>query len=298
VTLVTVAICTWNRAPLLRRALESLGAIELPEGVRFELLVVDNGSSDETPAVLREHASALPLRVVAEPEPGLSHARNRATAEARGELMVWTDDDVQVEPEWLAAYVEASRRHPDASFFGGASLAWFEQPPPAWIAESWERLADIWAIRLLPPEPAPIDRTRLPVGANFAIRTGLQRRHAYDPRLGRRRRERVSGEETAVLRRLLADGESGWWVPAARVRHWIPAERLAEPYLREIWFGQGCERALTRSGAPRPRLRLLARALRAEARYRVSRRLSQPAKWLRELERAQNRWGELSASPR
>ena len=65
-----------------------------------------------------------------------------------------------------------------------------------------------------------------------------------------------------------------------------------------IWFGQGSERALTRSGAPRPRLRLLARALRAEARYRVSRRLSQPAKWLRDLERAQNRWGELSAAPR
>ena len=72
----------------------------------------------------------------------------------------------------------------------------------------------------------------------------------------------------------------------------------AEPHLRRIWFGQGRERALTRLGAPRPRLRLLARALRAEARYRVSRRLSEPPSWLRHLERAQNRWGELSASPR
>jgi hypothetical protein len=81
------------------------------------------------------------------------------------------------------------------------------------------------------------------------------------------------------------------------VRHWIPSERLGEPHLRRIWFGQGRERALTRS-APRPRVRLLARALRAEARYRVSRRLSDPSKWLRHLERAQNRWGELSASPR
>jgi glycosyltransferase involved in cell wall biosynthesis len=298
VTQVTVAICTWNRAPLLRSALESLRALEVPEGVRFELLVVDNGSSDETPDVLREHASALPLRVVGEPEPGLSRARNRATAEARGELLLWIDDDVQVEPGWLAAYLEASRRHPDASFFGGATLPWFERPPPAWIAESWERLADVWAIRLLPEEPAPVDPGRLPVGANFAIRTTVQRRHAYDPRLGRRRQDLTSGEETAVLRRLLAQGDTGWWVPDARVRHWIPAERLAEPHLRRIWFGQGCERALTRGGAPRPRLRLLARALRAEARYRVARRVSEPAKWLRELERAQNRWGELSAAPR
>jgi glycosyltransferase involved in cell wall biosynthesis len=295
-TFVTVAICTWNRAPLLRRARASRGALAVPEGVRFELLVVDNGSGDETPAVLREHAGALPLRALSEPEPGLSHARNRAAAEARGELIAWIDDDVQVEPGWLAAYAEASLRHPDASFFGGATLPCFEQPPPDWIAERWERLADVWAIRLLPPEPAPIDRTRLPVGANFAIRTAEQRRHAYDPRLGRRRDEprwRGDGRPERSSRR-----RRGWWVPGARVRHWIPAERLAEPYLRRIWFGQGCERALTRGGALRPRLRLLARALRAEARYRVSRRVGKPTQWLRHLERAQNRWGELSASPR
>ena len=297
-TLVTVAICTWNRAALLRRALASLGALEIPEGVRFELVVVDNGSRDETPAVLREHASALPLRALSEPEPGLSHARNRAAKEARGELILWIDDDVQVEPGWLAAYALASLRHPDASFFGGAALPCFEQPPPDWIAGSWERLADVWAIRVLPEGPAPIDRTRLPVGANFAIRTAEQRRHAYDPRLGRRGDELGSGEESDLMRRLLAEGRRGCWVPDARVRHWIPAERLAEPYLRRIWFGQGCERALTRSGAPRPRLRLLARALRAEARYRASRRVSEPPQWLRHLERAQNRWGELSASPR
>lgn len=296
--LVTVAICTWNRAAALRRALGSLALLEIPDGVRLELLVIDNGSSDDTPAVLSEHASALPLRSLAEPQPGLSHARNRAAAEARGELILWTDDDVEVEPAWLAAYAEASHRHPDASFFGGATLPRFEQPPPAWIAQSWEQLADTWAIRALPPEPAPIDPSRLPVGANFAIRAELQRRHAYDPRLGRRGGELMGGEETALMRELLADGRSGWWVPAARVHHAIPPERLTESYLRRIWFAQGRERALIRGGAPRPRLRLLARALRAEARSRIARRLSHPAEWLRELERAQNRWGELSASQR
>ena len=296
--LVTVAICTWNRAASLRRALGSLALLEIPDGVRLELLVIDNGSSDDTPAVLSEHASALPLRSLAEPKPGLSHARNRAAAEARGELILWTDDDVEVEPAWLAAYAEASDRHPDASFFGGATLPRFEQTPPAWIAASWEQLADTWAIRVLPPEPAPIDPSRLPVGANFAIRAELQRRHAYDPRLGRRGGELMGGEETALMRELLADGRSGWWVPAARVHHAIPPERLTESYLRGIWFGQGRERALIRGGAPRPRLRLLARALRAEARSRIARRVSDPAEWLRELERAQNRWGELSASQR
>ena len=296
--LVTVALCTWNRAPLLRRALEDLAALEIPAGVRLEILAVDNGSNDETPALLREQASALPLRALSEPEPGLACARNRAVAEARGEWILWTDDDVRVEAGWLAAYVEASRRHPDAAFFGGATLPWTEQAPPAWIAESWEQLADVWAIRALPPEPAPIARARLPVGANFAIRSEVQRRRPYDPRLGRRGDALVGGEETAVMRKLLADGHTGWWVPDACVHHFIPAERMTESYLRRVWFGHGSERALTRSGPPRSRLRLLARALRAEARYRVSRRSREPAKWLRDLERAQGRWGELRTPPR
>lgn len=293
--LVTVALCTWNRAPLLRRALASLAALEIPAGVQLEILVVDNGSSDATPELLREHARTLPLRPLREPEPGLSRARNRAVAEARGAWILWTDDDALVLPEWLAAYVSASLRHPDASFFGGATLPWPERPPPDWIAASWEQLADVWAIRTLPPEPAPISRARLPVGANFAIRSDVQRRHLYDPRLGRRRDALVGGEETAVLRALLAEGNRGWWVPDARVRHWIPSERMTERHLRRVWLGNGSERALTRGGSPRSRLRLLARALRAEARYRVSRRTSEPARWLRDLERAQGRWGEWQA---
>jgi glycosyltransferase involved in cell wall biosynthesis len=291
--LVTVALCTWNRAPLLRRALASLAALEIPAGIELEILAVDNGSSDETPELLREHARALPLRPLREPEPGLSPARNRAVAEARGAWILWTDDDVLVLPDWLAAHVAASRRHPDASFFGGATLPWPERPPPDWISASWEQLADVWAIRALPQDPTPITRARLPVGANFAIRSEVQRRHPYDPRLGRRRDSLVGGEETAVMRALLAEGHDGWWVPDAQVRHWIPAERMTEDYLRRVWSGNGSERALTRSGPPRSRLRLLARALRAEARYRVSRRSREPARWLRDLERAQGRWGEL-----
>lgn len=292
---VTVAVCTWNRAPLLRRTLASLAAQGLPPDVALEIVVVDNGSSDETPEVLREHARGLPLRALREPAAGVSHARNRAVAEVRGEWILWLDDDTVALPGWLAGYAAAIRRHPEASFFGGATLPWTEQPPPAWIAACWDQLADVWAIRTPPDAPAPITRARLPVGANFAIRAEAQRRHAFDPRLGHSRGSLTGGEETAVVRALLAEGDSGWWVPDAQVRHWIPVERMTERHLRGVWYGNGRERALLRRGAPRSRLRLLARALRAEARYRVARRSRDPARWLRALERAQGRWGELGA---
>src|SRR5690606_2409380 len=105
--MLTVAICTWNRSFLLARTLEQLGALIVPPGLRWELLVVDNASSDDTSQVLQGYLGRLPLRVVREERPGLSNARNAAIRAARGEYIIWTDDDVLVAPGWLAAYSDA-----------------------------------------------------------------------------------------------------------------------------------------------------------------------------------------------
>src|SRR4051812_1329005 len=102
--LVTVAICTWNRAALLDRTLARLRDLRIPPGLSWELLVVDNNCTDETSAVLARHAKHLPLRALHEPKQGHSHARNRAVAEARGDLLLWTDDDVLAHADWLAEH--------------------------------------------------------------------------------------------------------------------------------------------------------------------------------------------------
>ena len=116
----TVAICTLNRAELLRRTLDWPAVMRLPDDADWEVVVVSNNNCiDHTDAVIKAFADRLPIRREFEPERGLSHARNRAVDAAKGDYIVWTDDDVVVAPGWLAAYIEAFRRWPEAAVFGG-----------------------------------------------------------------------------------------------------------------------------------------------------------------------------------
>src|SRR5947207_180454 len=100
---VTVAICTFNRAESLRRTLESVAALHLPEALDWEVVVVNNNSTDHTDSVIESFKERLPIRREFEPQPGASNARNRAVYVAKGDYFVWTDDDVVVDNGWLAA---------------------------------------------------------------------------------------------------------------------------------------------------------------------------------------------------
>ena len=112
---ITIAICTFNRAESLRRTLDSLVAMRIPSDLTWEIVVVNNNSTDHTDYVINEYLERLPLRPESEPQPELSNARNRAIDAAKGDYIVWTDDDVVVDAGWLTAYVEAFRRWPEAA---------------------------------------------------------------------------------------------------------------------------------------------------------------------------------------
>src|SRR5438067_12204351 len=133
--LVTVAICTYNRAESLRRALQSLTRMKLEPNLAWELVVVNNNCTDNTEQVIAAFADKLPLRRVFQPVQGLSHARNCAVDAARGRYIVWTDDDVVVEESWLTAYRQAFAHWPDGAVFGGAIIPTFESPAVPWVVE-------------------------------------------------------------------------------------------------------------------------------------------------------------------
>jgi len=236
---LTVAICTYNRARLLERTLRELDLVRRPAGVDVEFLLIDNGSADATRAVAAAAPPALGLRVVHEPRRGLSNARNRAIDEATGDYICWTDDDVLVSPDWLVAYAEEMWSHPAADIFGGPVEPWFPEPPAEWLRRGIEHVGPAYAIVHHGPEPIPLTRDQTPFGANMAFRAAAQRMHRYDPTLGRTPDSMLSGEETAVVRAMLAEGRIGRWVPRAGVRHYIPPDRQSREYLARYYEAHG-----------------------------------------------------------
>jgi len=240
---LTVAVCTWNRAELLDRTLAAMQDLAVPPGIDWELLVVNNNCTDNTDEVIARHEGKLPIRRLFERQQGLSRARNRATAEARGDLILWTDDDVLVEPDWLAEYAKAAREWPEAAFFGGTVDPWFAVRPPRWVEKSLHRLGPPFAVRQLGPDTRRIGPgDDLPFGANMATRRSVLGAEPFAPHLGRCGTASVLGEESDVMRRLLGEGHHGVWVGPARVRHYVPAERLTLKYLWDYFSGSGRSR--------------------------------------------------------
>lgn len=251
---VTVAICTWNRADLLAPTLDRLRRLTIPAGLKWELVVVDNNCTDATPAVLEEAAKHLPLRAVTEAKQGHSHARNRAVAEAGAPLLVWTDDDVLVHPDWLADLVRAAADHPDAAFFGGPIRPWYPVPPPAWVAANLAKLGHCWALVDYGPAVRRLTNDEYPCGANLAFRTEVLRRHPFDPEYGRVKDRLTSGDETQVIDAVRAEGGHGVWVGTAAVDHYLPPERMTPAYVKRLVYWAGYQGYGPFAGDRSPRL--------------------------------------------
>lgn len=230
---LTVAICTRNRSASLRRAIQSIARSEGLGDSGWELLIVDNGSIDTTPDVVAEFSNLKGLRRVIEPQAGLSHARNRAVAESRGAWILWTDDDVTVERSWLAAYLAAISLNPGLGVLGGPVIPVFDQAPPPWVLHGLPVLQSAFSGRSVSDVPRVLNAEgELPYGANMAIRRDLARSHPFDPRLGAAPGRAFGlGEETAVLRSILAEGAHGLWLAHARVTHHIAPARTTRAHL-------------------------------------------------------------------
>lgn len=239
---VTVAVCTRDRPEQLGAFLSSACSLVIPPELRWELVIVDNGSDDASAPVVEGFASSLPLRRIKAPVAGVSHARNRAVREARGDYICWADDDTILDRDWLTAYLAAFRRHPEAAMFGGRILARLEEPTPRWVRRSdqcWQ-LECLFGLRdFRDAGPIAMNRDHAPWGSNFAVRTLEQRQFEYDPALGHSPEHNRAGEESDVVYRALAGGVTGWWVPQSVVHHVVPPHRQSWSYLYSYFTGAG-----------------------------------------------------------
>ena len=264
---LTVALCTHNHASRLKRTLRDFQSV-IPPQKPWEFLVVDNGCTDETPELLR--ATQWPpgwpeVRIIREDRLGLSHARNRAVVEARGEYILFFDDDETPDPQWLVAHEAAMDAFaPDAS--GGHIEVLFEGKRPVWLAD--ELLGFLGKLDHGPTTWLTQPSTPF-YGGNFAVRRRLiEDIGGFDTQLGRKGNANNGGEDTEFYRRLLDAGRRIRWVPEAVIQHRIEASKLKRGYFLDLHFRQGrTEGARARGVASRiPPKYLIPQAMRAYGR--------------------------------
>jgi len=246
---------TRDHAEVLSGTLDAYERLEFPRG-GYRLVVVDDGSRDETPRMLASRASRLPLVPLRAPSLGQNAARNLALAHLEGDWAVFTDDDARPRSDWLVRIREAADAHPEAEVIAGTVLPRFEVEPADWVLRAvrrgpsfaWvERAADGW----LDPTEA--------VGPSVAIRTtrfgaGLR----FDPSIGPDGSGQYPmGAETELLLRLQREGARAWYAKQAVVEHFVRAAQAEEPALlrRAYRYGRGRWRLRT-SRLARARLRV------------------------------------------
>jgi glycosyltransferase involved in cell wall biosynthesis len=251
---VAVLIATYNRAALLGETLDILAASRTRDGRRWEVVVVDNNSTDDTAAVVRRRQARypVPLTYVTESVQGRSAALNTATGVTPASLLLFTDDDVRVDPGWLEA--GATALEAGADYVGGPVSPIWETAPPSWLELT---RSDLWGtVAILDYGREAFcfeDRRLVPLGANMGFcRTLLERAGGgFRADLGRTNSRRPLGQEVPeLLARARAAGLRGVYVPAMRVQHHIPATRLTRSYFRRWWSGKGYSKATLEASQP------------------------------------------------
>jgi glucosyl-dolichyl phosphate glucuronosyltransferase len=238
---ITVILCTYNRCQSLAKTLDSVAASTLPESVDWEILVVDNNSSDHTREVVEDFCRRYPrhFRYLFEPQPGKSHALNAGIREARGDVLAFMDDDVTVEPTWLQN-LTAPLHKSEWVGSGGRTL-----PEPTFATPRWIRLEGRYAAGPLAIFDLGLDAgelTETPFGNNMAFRKELFGKYGgfridLGPRPGSR--DPQKGEDTEFGARLLAAGERLWYEPSAVVYHSVPESKVQKKYFLAWWFDKG-----------------------------------------------------------
>ncbi|MFL6213186.1 MAG: glycosyltransferase [Blastocatellia bacterium] len=247
---ITAIVCTYNRSALLGESLSAI-ARQQGEGLRYEVIVVDNNSTDDTREVIEKFAAAshCPMRYLCERQQGVSYARNAGIAASRAPALAFFDDDVMVADDWLLQIKQALDAHSDIDYVGGKVLPRWASAPPAWlVAENWAPIA----AQDYGDAPFVLDASTNVglISANLAIRRrALDEVGWFRPELQRVRDGIGSMEDHELLERLARAGKRGLYAPQIVVRADVPVARMTRGYHRRWHRGHGKFYAISRSAS-------------------------------------------------
>ena len=252
----TVAICTYNGEHRLPEVLDRLKAQVSIEGLRWEVIIIDNNSQDNTAQVVRDYQSvwptAYPIRYYFERKQGAAFARNLALQSARSQLVGFLDDDNLPAANWIATAYAFGEDHPTVGAYGSQIHGQFESPPP----ENFHRIESFFAITQRGPEPHQYEpRLKvLPPSAGLVVRRSVWLENVPEKCLltGRFDSFMLTGEDLEALSYIQLTDWEIWHNPAMQVHHKIPSWRLDSQYLMPFFSGVGLGRHVTRMLSVKP----------------------------------------------
>ena len=245
---ISVILCTYNRHQELAKALESVTASNLPDSVEWEVLVVDNKSTDRTREVVEAFVARYGerFRYIFEERQGKSYALNTGIRQARGEVLAFLDDDVVVDQDWLHSLTSPMLKE---DWVGAAGRVFPERDLvlPSWIKRDSRFIVGPLVMFDLGPNAAPLNE--VPFGTNMAFRKTVFQKHGdFRTDLGPRPGSEIRGEDSEFVFRLFASKEPLRYEPAALVYHSVSENRLTKKYFLAWWFDKG--RSEVRAAGP------------------------------------------------
>jgi glycosyltransferase involved in cell wall biosynthesis len=242
---ISIIVCTFNRVRSLARTLRSLKEMSLPSSEQWELIVVDNNSSDSTKSFVLEfkQESPVPVRYIFESQQGKPFALNMGIQSAAGELLLFTDDDVIVDRYWLRN-INNTFKETDCLGVGGKIVPVWPSQKPSWFqTDGPYGLMSAIANYDLGELSCELNSASAPFGANVAFNRRAFEKYGYyrtdlGPSAGK---DRIGGggEDTEFARRLLRAGERLIYSPAAIVYHPVEPQRTQKRYFQQWYFEHG-----------------------------------------------------------
>lgn len=241
-----------NRAHLLEKTLSSLSMQDMPKE-DFEVLIIDNGSTDNTKLVCDSYSSVFAnFNYIYDDRPGLHTGRNLGFLKSKSEILVYGDDDITVPENWLTSIIEAFN-DPDVYLVGGNDIPDYEQTPPDWINSLW--IDDAEGNKLLLPfscidmgNAKKIIRANYVFGCNFSIRREiLLKTKGFHPDGVPKRYMQFRGDgETFVSEYITEHNLKTLFIPEASVKHFVSKERMTQEYVNGIAFRNGISSRFTK----------------------------------------------------
>lgn len=223
--MISVVVCTYNRADLITGCLDSLKN-QSANSSTFEVLVIDNHSTDNTYQLVENYIGLPNMRLLCEMKQGLSHARNRGILEARGNYIAYLDDDARAEEHYIENLLVLLDKFSDTiDCYGGPILPFYTSPKPDWFR-------DIYEIRRMRPDAGFQTKGQTFSGSNMVWkRSILVTLGGFNPEVGIRGDKLILGEETQLFDRLWeAQNPKLYYSPELIVLHWVPEIKMRVSY--------------------------------------------------------------------